>query len=194
MLELSRCTVFFMPYPSKTDRETILAAAVDQAALQGLERLSMRSLAASLGLAPNALYRYFADKAQLESAISAEAANRLHQELAAASGKCGPEQALLRMARAYLHFARTNRFLYEIFMACRSKSTEDDQPHERLWGYVVMQVAKLCGEAKAAECSVALWAFLHGFAELDSAGAIDGGKPASSFEFGLKAWIVAAKK
>jgi len=191
---MSRCTVFFMPYPSKTDRETILAAAMEQAAKKGLDRLSLRSLAASLGLAPNALYRYFADKAHLESAISAEAANRLHQMLVTACGRRGPVQALQHMARAYLHFARTNRFLYEIFMACRAKSTEDYAAHERLWAFVVTQVAQLTGNKKAPEAAVALWAFLHGFAALDGAGAIGEEKPASSFEFGLKAWIVAVKE
>jgi AcrR family transcriptional regulator len=183
-----------MPYPSKTDRETILAAAVEQAARDGLDQLSLRSLASSLGLAPNALYRYFAGKAHLESAISAEAANRLHAGLAAACGKRGPEQALLHMARAYLHFAQANRSLYVIFMACRSKSTGDDQAHQQLWDFVLAQVARLCGDTKAPEASVALWAFLHGFAVLDAAGAIDAARPATGFEFGLKAWIAAVKK
>jgi AcrR family transcriptional regulator len=183
-----------MPYPSKTDRETILAAAIAQASREGLDNLSLRSLAASLGLAPNALYRYFADKAHLESAISAEAANRIYRELVTACGKRLPEQALLQMARAYLRFARTNRSLYEIFMACRAKSTDDYRAHEQLWLFVVSQVARLSGASRAPKAAAALWAFLHGFAVLDAAGAIGADKPASSFEFGLKGWLAAAKK
>lgn len=182
-----------MPYPSKTDRETILAAAVEQAKRDGLDRLSLRSLAASLGLAPNALYRYFADRADLESAMSEEAARRLYRELVAACGKRGPERALMHMARSYLHFARTNRSLYEIFMACRATSAGGDQSHERLWIFVVSQVARLSGARRAPMAAVALWAFLHGFAALDAAGALGEGKPAISFEFGLKAWLASVK-
>ncbi len=183
-----------MPYPSKTDRETILAAATVQAAQDGLDKLSLRALAASLGLAPNALYRYFTDKAHLEAAISAQVANRLHAELVTACGKRGTEQALLHMSRAYLHFSRTNRALYEIFMACRAKSMEDHQAHEQLWTFVVSRVAQLCGAAEAPKAAVALWAFLHGYASLEAADALSDAKPASSFEFGLKAWVSAVKR
>jgi hypothetical protein len=49
-------------------------------------------------------------------------------------------------------------------------------------------------ENQAAEAAVALWAFLHGFAQLEGVGAIDDTKPTSSFEFGLKAWIKAVAK
>jgi hypothetical protein len=41
---------------------------------------------------------------------------------------------------------------------------------------------------------VALWAFLHGIAALQSAQAFNEEKPISSFEFGLLAWIEAAKR
>ena len=63
-----------MVFPAKTDRARILSAAMDQLARDGMEKLSLRSLAASLNLAPNALYRYFASRSQLEAAIAAEIA------------------------------------------------------------------------------------------------------------------------
>jgi AcrR family transcriptional regulator len=44
-----------MPYPSKTDRQTILSAAVKVLAHRDIRGLSLRNLAASLGLAPNAI-------------------------------------------------------------------------------------------------------------------------------------------
>ena len=55
-----------MSYPKKTSRETILEAAIGLIEAQGLDQLSMRALAAQLGVTPNALYRYFASKAELE--------------------------------------------------------------------------------------------------------------------------------
>jgi TetR/AcrR family tetracycline transcriptional repressor len=51
------------------DRETILAAAAELVARDGLDGLSMRRLAAALGVAPMATYRHFADRAALVDAL-----------------------------------------------------------------------------------------------------------------------------
>jgi AcrR family transcriptional regulator len=75
--DMSRCTVFCMPYPSKTDRQTILTAAVKELVHGGIRDLSLRNIAASLDLAPNAIYRYFSDRRALEAALANEAARRL---------------------------------------------------------------------------------------------------------------------
>jgi len=48
-----------MAYPAKTDRQAILSAALEQLTRNEMRALSLRGLAASLGIAPNALYRYF---------------------------------------------------------------------------------------------------------------------------------------
>jgi hypothetical protein len=59
--------------------------------------------------------------------------------------------------------------------------------------FFVDQVHQITGRSKTQEAAVALWAFLHGIAALQSADAFNKEKPASSFEFGLSAWIQAAK-
>ena len=53
----------------RLDRETILAAAFELIARDGLEGLSMRRLADRLGVAPMATYRHFADRAALLDAM-----------------------------------------------------------------------------------------------------------------------------
>jgi AcrR family transcriptional regulator len=58
-----------MPYPAKTNAQTILTAAIEHLEQYGEEALSMRELASSLGLSPRALYRYYPDRAALEAAI-----------------------------------------------------------------------------------------------------------------------------
>ena len=55
-----------MPYPSKTHRQTILSAAVKELVHGGIRDLSLRNIAASLDLAPNAIYRYFPDRRHLK--------------------------------------------------------------------------------------------------------------------------------
>jgi TetR/AcrR family transcriptional regulator, tetracycline repressor protein len=50
-------------------REEVLAAALGIAEAAGLEQLSIRKIAGELGVAPNAIYTYFADKTALLDAL-----------------------------------------------------------------------------------------------------------------------------
>lgn len=181
-----------MAYPSKTDRETILAAAVEQVEEHGMRGLSLRSLAATLGLAPNALYRYFADRSALESALAGEVSRILHIAMQRAVRQGTPEQAIRGLSRAYLVFARKHPNLYEfLLLPCETKGGEAVS-RENLWSFVIEHVATLTGQRRADDASVALWAFLHGIAELEAANVFGDKKPGTSFEFGLNAWLAAA--
>ncbi len=97
------------------------------------------------------------------------------------------------MARAYLKFAHDRRFLYEAWVKPCPETPESLVAHEALWGFVAAQVARLAGDKRAPEAATALWAFLHGFVELEAAGAFHQGKPLSSFEWGLEAWLASAR-
>src|SRR6202521_5313199 len=123
-LRLSRCKVFLMPYPSKTDRQAILSAAVRDLEHGGIRNLSLRNLAASLGLAPNAIYRYFSDRSALEAALANEAARQLELALRKAAAGCQPVTTIRKMSSAYIKFARDNRHLYEVMMDSGALSVE----------------------------------------------------------------------
>ena len=191
----STCTVNIMAYPAKTDREAIFRTGMELLAEKGLPGLSLRSVAARLGVAPNALYRYFADREALEAAIAAESAHRMHQALKRAAGNLEPEAALHAIARAYLRFARQKPEWYAMMMAPR-QCEAPPEPHADLWLFVLGQVARISGEARMAEAAVALWAFLHGVAGLEAAEVFQQPashmKPRSSVDFGLDAWLRAA--
>jgi TetR/AcrR family tetracycline transcriptional repressor len=55
--------------PPRLTRPQVAAAARQIGAEQGIERLSMRRLADTLGVMPNALYTYFPDKASILDAV-----------------------------------------------------------------------------------------------------------------------------
>ena len=55
----------------------------------------------------------------------------------------------------------------------------------------VEQVRRVAGSDRAAEASVALWAFRHGAVALEAAQVFGESKPASGLEFGLHAWLTA---
>jgi AcrR family transcriptional regulator len=179
-----------MPYPSKTDRQTILSAAVTELVRGGIRDLSLRNIAASLDLAPNAIYRYFPDRRALEAALANEAARQLELALRKAADGCEPVTAIRKMSSAYIKFARDNPHLYEAMMSLHTPG-HDATSHLSLWTFTVEQVQRIAGSDRAAEASVALWAFLHGAVALEAAQVLGDIKPASGLEFGFEAWLTA---
>jgi AcrR family transcriptional regulator len=179
-----------MPYPSKTDRQTILSAAVKELVHGGIRDLSLRNIAASLGLAPNAIYRYFSDRRTLEAALANEAARQLELALRKAADGCEPVTAIREMSSAYIKFARDNRHLYEVMMSLHAPE-HDATSHRSLWTFTVEQVQRIAGSDRAAQASVAFWAFLHGAVAVEAAQVLGKIKPASGLEFGFEAWLMA---
>ncbi len=187
-----------MPYPAKISRDRILAEAIAQLEQEGPARLSLRTLAAELGVAPNALYRYFADRSALEAALADASTERLQAALERAAQPRGtarrtPGESIRAMGQAYLRFAREHPHLYEVMMGpgCHD---EGPGPHRALWEFVLAQVARLTGEQPAPEAAVALWALLHGTAALERAGVFTAQKPFQGFLCGLNMWIEGAER
>jgi AcrR family transcriptional regulator len=178
-----------MPYPSKTDRQKILFAALKELAHGGIRDLSLRNIAASLDLAPNAIYRYFSDRRALEAALANEAARQLELALRKAAYGREPVPAICKMSSAYIKFAKDNSHLYEVMMSHHAPG-HDATSHLSLWAFTVEQVQRIAGAHRAAQASVALWAFLHGAVALEAARVLGEIKPASGLEFGFEAWLM----
>jgi len=182
-----------MAYPAKTDRDAILQTALSLVESEGVEGLSLRGVAAALDLAPNALYRYFADRAALESAITAQSARAMHAALAAATGRKKPANAVRALAKAYVTFAQERRHLYGMIMRPCTASAADAAAQVALWAFVVDAVRSVTGEARAREASIALWGLLHGMTSLDNAPVLGPTKSSGGLEFALNAWMLLAE-
>jgi AcrR family transcriptional regulator len=178
-----------MSYPSKTDRNAILAVAMNQVAQYGIGKLAIRSVAAELGLAPNALYRYFDNLAALAAALADESRSRLLEALRAAAGERPPVDTIRAIAARYLQFSRDHPSLFALTLQPGAETDDAAPSHLQSWDFTRGHVARLYGEERAPEATVALWAFLHGMTALEAAGIFGETKPASSFEFGLRMWI-----
>lgn len=165
---------------------------MDQVSRDGINKLAIRSVATALGLAPNALYRYFSNLAALEAALAEESRRRLLEVLRKAAGKKPPEEAIRSIARAYVRFAREQPQVFSLTLMPSTTETEGEASHVESWSFVLGHVARIYGEEKAPEAAVALWAFLHGYTALEAAGVFGERKPVSSFEFGLRMWVKAA--
>jgi AcrR family transcriptional regulator len=183
-----------MPYPAKISAASVLAAALERLEAGGIEALSMRALAADLGVTAASLYRYYPDRATLEAGIAEEGFRLLHGTLASAVTSAESLPAAYSAARAYLEFARRRPALYNLLMAAHKPpvdagADEEPQAENSLWGFVLALVGRVTGRADDADAAVALWAYLHGFVELERAGVIGARKPWTSFEAGLGALL-----
>lgn len=69
-----------MPHPRRTDRSAIVSAAIEVMDAQGLDGVSLRAIAARLGIRQPALYHHFASKAELLDALVDETLDRWHTD------------------------------------------------------------------------------------------------------------------
>jgi AcrR family transcriptional regulator len=178
-----------MPYPAKTSSERVLAAALELLERGGEEALSMRTLAASLGLSASSLYRYFPNREALLSALGDESTRLLHAALVQASGGQGTKAALLRMSRRYLEFARARPALYDLVMAPRPPAEAGPGPGKDLWNFLLGVLGEVTGRLDDTAAAVALWSLLHGLVTLERAGLFGLSGPQGGLERGVEALL-----
>ncbi len=186
-----------MPAIAKTDRDAILTAALTRLERDGLSALSLRALAADVGIATNALYHYFPSRSCLEDALSDLAASRMHAAMErdlkrrARRQELSPTNRVTTLASAYLRFAQRNPHLYAAMIHGPCNTDEPRAGHTALWNLVYQAAAALHGEAEATDAAVSLWALLHGTLSLLQSGALRM-KPEECIRFGLEAWLQTA--
>ncbi|HEY9368454.1 TetR/AcrR family transcriptional regulator [Streptomyces sp.] len=154
-------------------RARLVAAGVELVTREGAQALSLREIARRAGVSHGAPRRHFPTHLSLLSAIAAEGFASLGARLAAA-GDAGatPRARLAALGRAYLDFAFAERGMYELMF--RHDLLESGQQGGLratslpLFEEFVTLVDRAGPKADAPPAVVAgaLWANLHGIAQL----------------------------
>ena len=168
---------------SETDvadfRERLCEAAERLFAEKGPDAVTMRQLAAELGVSPMTPYRYFHDKDDILAAVRANGFNRFADALEAArAGATSARANGVAVGEAYLDFAfeppQTYKLMFEL-----------DQPHEEKYpelvaagrrarqtmtGYVDDQVGGGVLKGEPETIGLMFWAATHGAVVLELAG------------------------
>ena len=97
-------------------RAALIAATATEIERIGYENLSLRELAASLGVSRAAPYRHFADRRALLAALATDGFDQLAAIYRKAAGK-PPEIRLTASGRAYLAFAAERPQLFRLMFA-----------------------------------------------------------------------------
>jgi AcrR family transcriptional regulator len=166
-------------------RARAAAAAMHLFAEQGYEAVTMRAVAAALGVSAMTPYRYLAGKDELFALVRAEAFRRFADRLEAALASGGaagadPVARLLRLERAYVRFALDESDAYRIMFEVRTPAAAALEPaavaaeSRRAFGCLERTVADAVAAGRLAGDPLTLahlaWASTHGLVSLHLAG------------------------
>lgn len=152
-------------------RSRLVEVGVDLVSREGAAALTLREIARRAGVSHGAPRRYFPTHLELLSAIAhrgfAELGARVTTTLE--DGTADPRARLTDLARAYLEFAADNPGMYELMF--RHDLLESGHLRLRdtslpLFGVLVDLVGRVRPGADARAVAGALWANLHGIAQL----------------------------
>lgn len=173
---------------SETDvadfRERLCEAAETLFAERGPDAVTMRQLAAELGVSPMTPYRYFHDKDDILAAIRTNGFNRFAEALETARN--GAEGARARgkaVGEAYVTFAFEHPHSYKLMFDLNQPHVEKypalvtagKRAHETMTGYVNDAFSEGIMSGDAEEIGLMFWASVHGAVVLELAGMLPPG-------------------
>jgi AcrR family transcriptional regulator len=182
------------PAPARTSRDAIVAAARAILEEDGIEAVTMVTVAGRVGVRPPSLYKHVRDRQALVTALVQGAADELRDGLVAASAAVddasGPDpdaERVAAIADAYRDFARQRPRSASLLFADLGPATgEVLAVSARAAEPVIAAAAALAGPDRALPAARVLTAFVHGFTSMELAGAFRlGGDIDEAFRLGV---------
>jgi AcrR family transcriptional regulator len=160
-------------------RDALVQAALVEAERGGPEAISIKALAAKLGVSQPAPYRHFADREALLEAVTAEAFRQFNAVLRESTGKPSKQSKLSRLAQATLAFGLRRNGIYRLMfasrtMACSPKGGELHHAAMETFGLLLEALeASAVGFLRERQ-ALKIWAALHGVIMLAEQGLFTG--------------------
>lgn len=154
-----------------------MRAAIELGTELGEEGLTMRGIAARLGVSATALYQHFEGKASILRAIRFHGVSLMNKSVAPAFEREDPLEQIRDCALLYINFARSNPWLYALLFGGEAVEFDTLSESERevaSWSQLVMQrtfergkeLGKLRADIDVATAPFLMWAANHGVAML----------------------------
>ncbi len=177
-----------VPKKAKTEQEVaafrkqVCDVATELFIERGPENVTMRQIAAGVGVSPMTPYRYFRDKDEILAAVRAAAYNRFASSLERAVKKAATARAKARaIGDAYVRFAKRYPSAYQL-MFDFSQTDEERYPdlvkantraQKTMVDYVRLMIDEGLVRGDAELIGSMFWATLHGIVVLEMAGRLD---------------------
>jgi AcrR family transcriptional regulator len=177
-----------MPTPARTSLDEIVKAGRQIVEADGVDGLTMQSVAERVGVRAPSLYKRIRSRKDLLRVVGNDAAAELTRELEAATSGSDAGRDLAALARAFRDFAHKHPGAYSLVFA----PLPDDARADPEWSIkasapVIDATERLAGkdDALAAARTVVAWA--NGFISMELAGAFRlGGDVDSAFDYGVE--------
>lgn len=164
-------------------RQRLCDAAEHLFAERGAEGVTIRELAAAVGVSPMTPYRYFKDKDAILAAVRARAFDRHAAALEAAYAATANDRAARpnALADAYIRFAEENPEAYKLMFDVRQPSAGDYpelvRAGDRSYRTMTLQLSEKAAEGALPgdpeKIGQMYWAALHGPLMLEMSGLMD---------------------
>jgi AcrR family transcriptional regulator len=171
------------PYHHGNLRVTLLEAARARLAEGAEATLSLRDLAARVGVSVNATYRHFDSKEALLMDLAAEGFDALRAHMLGAVAQLGAADTIERLhatGEAYVHFAQHDPALFQLMFGREGRFAEYErfrQSAGAAFAVVVGCVAAVqqvaMDDPSATKAAIAAWSLVHGFAILSLGGYLE---------------------
>lgn len=176
-----------MPTPARTSLEQIVKAGRDIVERDGIDGLTMQSIAARVGVRAPSLYKRLEGRNELLRLVANDAAAELTRDLESAVDGMDARQDLASLARTFRRFAHTNPGAYSLIFA----PLPDDARADAGWSVkasapVIDATERLAGTDHALEAARTVVAWANGFIAMELAGAFRlGGDVDRAFDYGI---------
>ena len=156
-------------------RQLIVDTARQVAEAEGWDAVTTRRLSTEIEYSQPVLYKYFSGMDQVAAAVAVDGFAELARRLGTGRTDAEtPGDALTRIARGYLDFARDNPAVYDVMFTGRTTLhfAQADTPPELVaaFGGLREAVSLIAGEADADTLTEVFWAALHGLVSLSRGG------------------------
>ncbi len=152
-------------------RAALMAAARDALGSTAPEAISLKSLAAGLGVSQPAPYRHFSSREALLEAVATEGFEQFRTALAVADAASERERLELS-SLAYLSFGRINFGLYRLMFASRLLHTTRDEALRRAsadaFDDLLRRISGLVAPSEVRATAIWVWSTLHGLVMLEA--------------------------
>ena len=176
-----------MPTPARTSLEQIVKAGRDIVETDGIDGLTMQSVAARVGVRPPSLYKRVQGRNELLRLVANDAAAELTRDLESAADGKDARRDLASLASTFRRFAHANPGAYSLIFA----PLPDDARADAGWSVkasapVIDTTERLAGTDHALEAARTVVAWANGFIAMELAGAFRlGGDVDRAFDYGI---------
>ena len=176
-----------MPTPARTSLEQIVKAGRDIVETDGIDGLTMQSVAARVGVRAPSLYKRLRGRNELLRLVANDAAAELTRDLESAADGKDARRDLASLASTFRRFAHANPGAYSLIFA----PLPDDARADAGWSVkasapVIDTTERLAGTDHALEAARTVVAWANGFIAMELAGAFRlGGDVDRAFDYGI---------